>query len=152
MNSSPCFGKFWSANLILTLTRRLFLVYFAPRHRLFLPPAEPGVPLVANTTIARRALALASFKPLRIDYLVSLLKRSSNSFVVILPIIYRTSLVRVGTSVHRYDSHPLSSGNLQRYRIGHKKWKTSPPTMAYYGGLSATRKSGIKNNFSALRL
>lgn len=91
------------------------------KHRLFLPPAEPGVPLVANTTIARRALALASFKPLRIDYLVSLLKRSSNSFVVILPIIYRTSLVRVGTSVHRYDSHPLSSGNLQRYRIGHKK-------------------------------
>ena len=26
-----------------TLTRRLFLVYFSPRHRLFLPPAEPGV-------------------------------------------------------------------------------------------------------------
>lgn len=43
MNESPCFGKFWSANLNLTLTRRLFLVYFAPRHRLFFPPAEPGV-------------------------------------------------------------------------------------------------------------
>ena len=26
----------------LTLTRRLFLVYFAPHHRLFFPPAEPG--------------------------------------------------------------------------------------------------------------
>lgn len=30
----------WS---FFTLTRRLFLVFFSPRHRLFLPPAEPGV-------------------------------------------------------------------------------------------------------------
>ena len=43
MNYSPCSCKLWSANLFLTLTRRLFLVIFSPRHRLFLPPAEPGV-------------------------------------------------------------------------------------------------------------
>ena len=41
MNYSPCSCKFWSANLFFTL--RLFLVFFTPRHRLFFPPAEPGV-------------------------------------------------------------------------------------------------------------
>ena len=40
--SRSCFCKFWSANLIFTLTRRLFLVYFSPRHRLFFTPGRAG--------------------------------------------------------------------------------------------------------------
>ena len=42
MPLSPCSCKFWSANLFLTLTRRLFLVYFAHRHRLFSPTPGRG--------------------------------------------------------------------------------------------------------------
>ena len=36
----------------LTLTRRLFLVYFAPRHRLFPPRQSRGLSLMANAETA----------------------------------------------------------------------------------------------------
>ena len=55
MNCSPCSCKLWSANLFLTLTWRLFLVYFSPRHRLFFPRQSRGVSLVANAEKAGQA-------------------------------------------------------------------------------------------------
>ena len=55
MNCSPCSCKLWSSNLFFTLTWRLFLVFFSPRHRLFLPPAEPGVVFGCNAEKAGQA-------------------------------------------------------------------------------------------------
>ena len=55
MNCSPCSCKLWSSNLFFTLTWRLFLVFFSPRHRLFFPRQSRGVSLVANAEKAGQA-------------------------------------------------------------------------------------------------
>ena len=48
----------WS---FFTLTRRLFLVYFAPRHRLFFPRQSRGLSLTANTRRRPSAMPGAFF-------------------------------------------------------------------------------------------
>ena len=55
MNCSPCSCKLWSSNLFFTLTWRLFLVFFSPRHRLFFPRQSRRVSLVANAEKAGQA-------------------------------------------------------------------------------------------------